>query len=352
MDHENLHQLLNHLLTHWENEVVEFKQAGTNYPTSDIGKYFSALSNEANLRGLESGWLVFGVNDKTRSVVGTNYRMETDRLKSTKNQITQGTHPSLTFRDIYELSHENGRVVLFKIPAAPRGMPIAWQGHYYGRAGESLTSLGLDKQDEIRKQNSADDWTAHIIPEATVEHLDEDALKRARNMYAEKYANRFSEETVQKWPIKTFLDRARLTRDGKITRTALLLLGRSEASHLLEPHPAQMTWKLDAEERAYEHFGPPFLLNTSALFQRIRNVQIRILPEDTLFTVEVSKYDQRVVLEAIHNCIAHQDYTRNGRILVTELSDKLIMENEGRFFEGKPHDYIEGQKYAYGQLHP
>jgi ATP-dependent DNA helicase RecG len=42
-------------------------------------------------------------------------------------------------------------LLLFEVPAAPRGIPIAWKGHYFARAGESLTSLGLDKQDEIRQ---------------------------------------------------------------------------------------------------------------------------------------------------------------------------------------------------------
>jgi len=344
MNQDDLHELLARLLANWENEVVEFKQASNDFSTSDIGKYFSALANEANLRHTERAWLIFGVNNKTRLVVGTNYREETENLHFLKKQIADDTKPSVTFRDIHELAHDNGRVLLFEIPGCPYGMPIAWKGHYYARAGESLTHLGLDKQDEIRSQHEVEDWSAQIIPGATVNHLDEKALTKARQVYAEKHANRFSGETIMEWPVETFLDRARLTRDGKITRTAILLLGKPEAGHLLEPNPAQITWKLDAEEKAYEHFGPPFLINTNALYQRIRNIQIRILPEDTLFTVEVSKYDQRVVLEAIHNCVAHQDYSRHGRILVTERPDKLVMENEGNFFEGSPADYIEGHK--------
>ena len=83
-----------------------------------------------------------------------------------------------------------------------------------------------------------------------------------------------------------------------------------------------MTWKLVGQETAYEHFGPPFLLQTSQLYQRIRNIQLRLLPDDELLPHEVSKYDQKVVLEALHNCIAHQDYTRNGRVVVTELPDR------------------------------
>ena len=146
------------------------------------------------------------------------------------------------------------------------------------------------------------------------------------------------------WSVPTFLDHAKLTQDGNLTYTTLLLLGKPESTHFLSPHPAQMTWKLEGPERAYEHFGPPFLLSTTALYQKIRNLQLRILPDDALLAVEVSKYDQKVVLEALHNCIAHQDYTRNGRILVTEQPDKLIFENEGGFFEGKPEDYVTGDK--------
>lgn len=105
-----------------------------------------------------------------------------------------------------------------------------------------------------------------------------------------------------------------------------------------------MTWKLEDGERAYEHFGPPFLLNTTALYQKIRNIQLRILPEDQLLAIELAKYDRKIVLEALHNCIAHQDYTRNGRIIVTERPDRLVFENEGSFFEGQPSDYVTGNK--------
>lgn len=41
----DLSQRLDSLVATWENEVVEFKQAGDNYSTDDIGKYFSALAN-------------------------------------------------------------------------------------------------------------------------------------------------------------------------------------------------------------------------------------------------------------------------------------------------------------------
>ena len=335
---------LRHLTARRENEVIEFKEANDNYPTDSIGRYFSALSNEANLRDVEAGWLVFGVKDTTRLIVGTDYRTNPNRLQSTKTQIAQNTEPSIPFRNIHELEHPDGRVLLFEIPPAPQGMPIAWKGHYYSRSAESLVPLTLDKLDEIRNQTLLSDWSAQIVAQANLSHLDESAIQQARDSFARKYANRINPKVVSEWPVGSFLDRAKLTQDGRVTRTAMLLLGKPESSYLLSPHPAQLTWKLVGAEKSYMHFGPPFLLASTSVYNKIRNPQLKILPDNQLIPIEVSKYNQKIILEALHNCIAHQDYTRNGRIVVTEYPDKLVFENEGGFFEGIPDDYIKGEK--------
>ncbi|PIF91734.1 ATP-dependent DNA helicase RecG [Acidovorax sp. 62] len=344
MDKAALEAVLGRLISRWEGEVVEFKQAGKDYDTDKIGRYFSAMANEANLRSEDGAWLVFGVDNATRAVVGTDYRPEAERLQSLKIQISSDTEPSITLRDIHELQTDRGRVLLLEIPAAPQGMPIAWKGHYYARAGESLTHLGLDKLDELRAQVGAADWTAQQVPGATLADLDTAALAKSRESFALKYANRFTPQEVAAWPDAVFLDRARLTQSGNITRATLLLLGKAESAYRLSPHPAQMTLKLAGEERAYMHFAPPFLLTTTELYQKIRNLPLRILPDDQLVPVEVAKYDRKIVLEALHNCIAHQDYTRNGRVVVVEKPDRLVFESEGAFYEGQPTDYVSGHK--------
>lgn len=352
MDSAALRQKLTDLIATWENEVVEFKEASNDYDTDKIGRYFSALANEANLRDAGAGWLVFGVNNKTREVVGTSYRPERERLDGLKHQIAQGADPSTTFRQIHEVDVDGKRVVMLEIPPAPRGIPIAWQGQTYARAGESVTALGFVKQDEIRNQTLQGDWSAQVVDGATLDDLDPQAVERARRDFALKHQNRIDAEEVRGWPVATLLDRAKVTQRGQVTRTALLLLGRAESAYLLSPHPAQITWKLVGQETAYEHFGPPFLLSTSQLYQRVRNIQLRLLPDDELLPHEVSKYDQKVVLEALHNCIAHQEYRQNQRIIVTERPDRLVFENAGHFYEGAPEDYVRGDKTPRGYRNP
>lgn len=344
MTQDELRTQLQVLLSRWEHECVEFKEANDNFSTQDIGKYFSALSNEANLRGCDSGWLVFGVRNRDRTVVGTSFRENREHLDSLKQQIAQSTGPSSTFREIHELNTDQGRVLLMQVPAAPQGMPIACNGHYYARNGESLAALSIDKQDAIRRQGMADDWSAVICPDARLSDLDPNAVAKAREVFLGEFADRIPADTIRSWDEATFLDQAKLTIQGRITRAALLLVGRREATHHLSPYVAEISWKLEGDEQDYEHFHPPFLLETSRLYQRIRNVRLRLERPGELIPVEFPKYDQRIVLEALHNCVAHQDYARCERVLVIERPGELVFQNAGGFFDGTPEDYVLGSR--------
>jgi ATP-dependent DNA helicase RecG len=80
------------------------------------------------------------------------------------------------------------------------------------------------------------------------------------------------------------------------------------------------------------------------VLKQIRIVRHKFFPNNQLIATEVLNYDAEVILEALNNCIAHQDYSYNSRILLTEKTNKLIFENAGTFFEGKAEDYLLGEK--------
>ena len=339
------HEQLERMLTEYrqmpsETEWLEFKEAKTSFSFDELGRYFSALSNEANLKGRHSAWLIFGLKDKLpREIVGTRYRPERASLESLKHEVVQQTN-GITFQEVYDLTLPEGRVIMFQIPAAPAGIPTSWKGHYWGRDGESLAPLAINELEAIRGQVGHRDWTAEICPQATIDDLDPAALRIARQKFSARIRDaRFGQE-IEGWDDLTFLDKAKLTRNGQLTRAAVLLLGKPEAAHHLNPYPAQITWKLQADEEAYEHFGPPFLLSVEELFKRIRNIKFRIQPFNQLIPVELTKYDPKIILEALNNCIAHQDYSRNARIIVTEKIDRLILLNVGGFYDGTVEDYV------------
>lgn len=337
---EKLRQLM---ILPTETEWVEFKQARNNFDFDDIGKYFSALSNEANLLKEAAGWLIFGVTDRPpRQPVGSNYRRQKPGLDKLKYEIAQRTNHRVTFRDIHEVELAGKRVVLFEIPAAARGIPTTWDGIAYGRIHDSLIPLTLDKIEQIRRQATFEDWSAQICSGATVaDSLDPEALAFARQQYKSKNTN-FAHE-VDKWDDTTFLNKTKVCISGQVTRAAILLLGRTEATHLLSPATGRISWVLKDEngkERDYEHFAPPFILSVDRLFLRIGNKTYRYMPSETLFPVEITQYDPWVTREVLHNCIAHQDYSRGGHINVIEEPDSILFTNRGEFLPGSVEEVI------------
>ena len=337
----NIYETFDKLRYHYEDEIVEFKKAENNFDFDDLGKYFSALSNEANLRDKGFAWLVFGVHDKTREILGTSYKNSMKSLQKLKQDLSQHTTDNNTFRDIYELEVEGKRVLMFQIPAAPRGIPMAWQGHFYARRGESLAALDMNKYEEIRRQTVNEDWSKQIADGATITDLDEKAIMKAREGYKEHYPNQKKE--VDGWSDEVFLNKAKITIDGKITHAAILLLGKPESLHFIN-HIGEIVWRLAGKDNVGQVFTIPFLLTTTEVMHKIRNYPFKIFPKNSFLPGEGMKYDSEVILEALHNSIAHQDYLENQRIIVIERENELEFRNCGGFFDGTYEDYITGER--------
>lgn len=325
-----------------ENEVFEIKEAKNGYDFRKIGKYFSALSNEANLKNVDCAWLVFGVEDKNKSIVGSDFRKNKKDLHSLKKEIADQITNQITFIEIYELNLNEGRVVMFQVPPAPRGIPVAFQNFYYARDNESLGALNIVEIETIRKQITEEDWSKVICPDAMIEDLDAQAILKARDNYKVKFPNKVIE--VDGWSDAVFLNKAKITIQGKITRAAIILLGKEESEHFVSPADIKISWILKDSggvEKDYQIESCPFILAVDRIYSKIRNFRYRYIKEGTLFPDEVDTYEPFVIREAINNCIAHQDYSLGGRITVVEGEDFLVFTNSGSFIPGSVEKVIQ-----------
>lgn len=338
------------MIDDFEDEVVEFKEARTNYSFKDIGKYFSALGNEANIRDTKEAWLIFGV-DNDKNIVGSEYRKE-GGLQNLKKEIVSGTNERLTFMEIYELYIDECRIVALQIPPAMRGIPTTWNGAAYAREGEHVSPLPIDKMDLIRSQIGVD-WSKLVVEDADLDDLDPEAIAYARELFIKKQnASKKSTEMLEKMSDVEILTKAGILIKGKVTNTALILLGKEESSYLFDGFIPRITWTLyngDGSIKAYEHFDMPLLLAVDKTYAKIRNVKYRyIAGQQTLFPDEVDQYEPDVVKEILNNCIAHSNYQLRGKINVEEFEDRLVFINEGNFIpETVERALEEGYKPPY-----
>ena len=308
----------------------------------DLVSYVSALAN------MEGGCIVIGVQDKTLALTGiqdfADYTV--DNVVHRVLGKTPGL-PSMGFRVEELCASDTGAVVwLVHVPRhAPRELVLAhdkaWQ-----RDGDSLVELREDRRRAILTEHLAgEDWSGVVVAGATLADLDEAAIAKAREKFLEKHQREDWAAQIPQWSVEKLLDKIGLTIHGRMTRACLLLLGsRESATALLSPHPAEITWKL-AAERVAEHFHPPFLLTTTKVAQSIRNPNIKLFPANELLAVTLPRYDTNtVLLEGLHNCLAHQDYAQGGRVVVEESTGLVRMINLGGFFDGQPDDYASGMR--------
>lgn len=349
-DNSTYKQLFHSLIQHKESEVVEFKKAENNFDFDDLGKYFSALSNEANLRGLPFAWLVFGYDEKMHEIIGTSYKDGEGALNKVKHDLTNNMSDGQTFREIIPVEVDGKRILMFKIPASPRNIVMKWKGIAYGRDGESLKPLNQSKQDEIRNQTPYRDWSAEIVPNATLDDLDEVAIAKARKMF-KKVHSRIPVAEVNAWSDEKFLSKCGLMIDGKLTRAAIILLGKSFSEYLLRPAVVQVTWTLRDKNKDvvdYEHFSVPYILTVDEILAKIHNLTLREMPGGTLFPDTMKQYDDYTIREALHNCIAHSNYQLQQRINFVENPGFLYYSNAGSFIPGSLEEVLstdEPQKF-------
>lgn len=317
-------------------EWKEFKNMKNDFngkEKDDVISYVSALSN------MEGGHLVIGVVDKTLEIVGTNtynYDIQKARLRMTDLCANLPSEGLFVKEFITDDSHKT--VWVIHIPKHMKRRPVYAHSKAWQRLDDSLIEMTDSRLNTIlNEQDITYDWTAQVVKNATIDDLDSDAIKLAREGYKQRYP-RLAKE-CESWN-----DKACLTIDGKITNTTLLLVGKEEKAHKLN-HIAQIVWKCVQDGQTFgDIYTIPFIRTTSELLNRIRNYRFKIYPKNSLIPAEVWKYDTESILEGLHNSIAHQKYESGARIIVSEDKDKLTFQNDGYFFDGNYSQYITGEK--------
>jgi ATP-dependent DNA helicase RecG len=349
MNEKELKKLLENLLKKGECEYIEFKQNYNLFKDKNFEffKYYSALSNSATLVGEDFGYLVFGVSDDGE-ILGTNINKDEKGLKIQISNVFGNSHDF----EIFKFEYKEKNITIYKIPCA-KGKPAQYKNK---KVMEAWYRVG-SHNDELYESTDlgkiiekialfGSDWSAKICEETSMEDLDFEALKLAKNHYQEKYPS----PDIASWSHKKFLEKLGLIINSKLTNACLVLLGKKESNYKLKNsrESVEIVWRLDtSEEKANQSFYLPLILSTSQAWSFIRNPKVKIITENTeneLIAREVDKYDQKVFLEALHNCIAHQDYYAGERITIIEKIDKLIFTNAGNFFDGKAEDYVLERK--------
>ena len=305
---------------------------------------------------MDGGHLVIGVKDKTLEIVGTDisrltFNGQPANTQSATFKLTeQCTYLSSEGLSIEEFVTDDTqkRVWIIHIPKHLPRRPVLAHKKAWQRIEDSLVEMTGERLAAILEEPiyNAKDWSAEIVHDATIDDLDEVAIAKARQMF-KKVHSRIPAAEVNDWSVQTFLSKCGLSRNGGITRATIILLGKYESAFKLRPAVAQVTWtRRDANQDVvdYEHFTVPFILTVDEILSKIENLTLREMPGDTLFPDTMKQYDDYTIREALHNCIAHQDYELQQRINFVENPGYLYYSNAGSFIPGTLENALRNEE--------
>ena len=311
-----------------EDEHLEFKAARANFDSRELTKYCSALANEGG------GRIVLGVsNEIPRRILGSQAFSDLNR---TKAGLVRDLHIRI---EAEEMNLPEGRVLLFHVPSRPTGVPIAYDGAYWMRAGESLVTMTSDMLKRIFNE-AEPDFSSKICPNAFLGDLDPIAIGRFREKWRQQSQNQSLDMLTDQ---QLLADAGLLNQDG-VTYAALILLGtqKSLSKYLAD---AEVVF----EYRSGEASGPAqqrkecregFLLFYESLWNAINLRNDLQHYQDGLFIWDIPTFNEAVVREALLNALSHRDYRIHGSVFIRQYPRRLEIISPGGFPAGVTADNI------------
>jgi ATP-dependent DNA helicase RecG len=305
-----------------EAEHLEFKEAKGDFKFDKLRDYCAALANEGG------GRLVLGVTDRRpRRVVGSRAFLS---LQKTKADLLQQLRIRI---EVYELAHEDGRVLVFDVPPHPLGIPVHSDAKLQMRGGEGLIPMSPDMQRRILNE-AVQDYSAELSAGADLGSLDSTAIETLRARWHRKSGRA---DLLTK-DVEQLLTDAELLTPAGMTIAAVVLLGTAQAVVRFLPQ-AEVVFEYrsgDATGPAQDRkeYSRGFFLYDDKLWSAINLRNDKQHYQDGLFIWDIPTFSEDVVREAVLNAVSHRDYRLGGSVFVRQYPRRLEVISPGGFPEG------------------
>lgn len=305
-----------------ETQVLEFKEAKTQYDNAKLYEYCVAIANEGG------GHLLMGIrNEPPHEVVGT-------KAFNDPVGIAEKILQKVGFRvDVEQIQHPQGRVVVFSIPGRPKGMPFQLEGRYLMRSGQSLTSMTPEHLRKIFNEGKQD-WLEEFSEIGRVDAEQVISLLDTQ-LYFERVGLPYP--STRDAVLERFIAERLIAQSGsgyRIRRLGGILFAKrmEEFPDLKRKTPRLIVYegsnKLNVKMAQVGGRG------YAAGYKGLVDYTMSQLPqneviEDTL-RKRVSLVPEIVIRELVANALIHQDFDVSGTSVVIEIySDRTVISNPG-----------------------
>ena len=335
MNIEDINQLINELRAlPKESEWVEFK--GNNWNPEKLGANISALSNAALLEGKRYGYIVYGIEDKTHDIIGTNFNPDVTKIKGQEidNYIATQLQPRTTFK-IFKQIIDNKTIVIFQINT-PVGHPLRYKGIAYIRVGSYTKELKdhSDKESRLWKKLNKEVFektlaTSYMNASEALNMLDFQQIFRMLKIPLPESREAILEKLVEEKLLSLRLTKYAVTNLGAI----LFANDLKEFPEISRKVPRVIIYKgKNKLETIKEQEGVKgYALGFEGLINFINNELPSNEEIGRVFRKEVKMFPELAVRELVANALIHQDLGITGSGVMIEIyADRMEITNPGK----------------------
>lgn len=314
-----------------ETEWLEFKRNNDD----ELGEYLSALSNAACLHDKPFGYIVFGIDDKTHRVVGTDFTVD-KKGKGNEDLIpwlTRALNPKIHF-DHYSLEHSEGRVVILRIRATAN-TPVTFLNIAYIRIGSYKKKLSEFPEKERliwTKEPSIgferEDSISGLSNDEVLSLIDYPSYFDMMHLPLPSNKNRIIEKLSQEKLIHSYNSKYSITNLGAILFAKDLeqfeSLNRKAIRVII--YDGKNKLKTKKEQKGQKGYANGFDGLINFIDDQLPSNEVI----DTL-RKEVKMYPKLAIRELVANAIIHQDFSILGTGPMIEIySDRIEITNPGK----------------------
>lgn len=335
MNTEDIDQLINELrVLPKESEWVEFK--GNNKNPETLGENISALSNAALLEGKRYGYIVYGIEDGTHQIIGTDFNPDTTKIKGQEieNYIATQLQPRTTFK-IFKQTVDDKAIVIFQINT-PIGHPLRYKGIAYIRVGSYTKELKdhADKEARLWKKLNKEVFektlaTSYMNASDALNMVDFQQIFRMLNIPLPESREAILEKLVEEKLLNLRLTKYAVTNLGAI----LFANNLNDFQEISRKVPRVIIYKgKNKLETVKEQAGVKgYALGFEGLINYINNELPSNEEIGRVFRKEVKMFPELAVRELVANAIIHQDFSISGTGVMIEIySDRMEITNPGK----------------------
>lgn len=333
MKQQELHALVSELRAlPYETEWVEFKENNNR----ELGQYLSALSNSACLHDQPYGYLIFGIDDQSHRVVGTQFDLN-KKGKGNEDLIpwlARLLNPRVHF-DAFVLNHDDGKVVVFQVKAT-LNTPVTFEGTSYIRVGSYKKSLSEYPEKERMiwtKEPLSDFEKGAAMEELTAEEvlkvLDYPSYFSLMNIPLPSERMKILEKFKQEKLVELHYERYTITNLGAILFAKRLdhFADLSRKAIRVIFYEGKNKKKTLKEQTGAKGYAVGFEGLVDFIDEQLPSKEIIV----SVLREEVKMYPKLAIRELIANALIHQDFTEKSTGPMVEIfSDRIEISNPGK----------------------